>query len=39
MLSRPYGRTVVSLFRPPLPPDDDADPDDGAAPEAADASA
>ena len=24
MTSRSYGRTIVSLFRPPLPPDDDA---------------
>lgn len=23
MTSRPYGRTIVSLFRPPLPPDDE----------------
>jgi 16S rRNA (guanine966-N2)-methyltransferase len=25
MTSRPYGRTIVSLFRPPLPPEDEAD--------------
>jgi 16S rRNA (guanine966-N2)-methyltransferase len=25
MTSRPYGRTIVSLFRPPLPPEEDAD--------------
>ncbi len=25
MTSRPYGRTIVSLFRPPLPPADDAE--------------
>jgi 16S rRNA (guanine966-N2)-methyltransferase len=25
MTSRPYGRTIVSLFRPPLPPEDDAE--------------
>lgn len=24
MTSRPYGRTIVSLFRPPLPPEDEA---------------
>jgi 16S rRNA (guanine966-N2)-methyltransferase len=23
MTSRPYGRTIVSLFRPPLPPEDE----------------
>jgi len=27
MTSRPYGRTIVSLFRPPLPPADDTDED------------
>lgn len=25
MTSRPYGRTIVSLFRPPLPPEDEAE--------------
>jgi 16S rRNA (guanine966-N2)-methyltransferase len=25
MTSRPYGRTIVSLFRPPLPPEESAD--------------
>ena len=25
MTSRPYGRTIVSLFRPPLPPEEEAD--------------
>jgi 16S rRNA (guanine966-N2)-methyltransferase len=34
MTSRPYGRTIVSLFRPPLPPADAAD-----APAAEEASA
>ncbi|MFB6247365.1 MAG: RsmD family RNA methyltransferase [Salinibacter sp.] len=29
MTSRPYGRTIVSLFRPPLPPEDDAEAADG----------
>lgn len=29
MTSRPYGRTIVSLFRPPLPPEDDAEATDG----------
>jgi 16S rRNA (guanine966-N2)-methyltransferase len=32
MTSRPYGRTIVSLFRPPLPPED-ADADAAAAEE------
>jgi len=35
MTSRPYGRTIVSLFRPPLPPEEDTDEaDDAAASEA-----
>jgi 16S rRNA (guanine966-N2)-methyltransferase len=25
MTSRPYGRTIVSLFRPPLPPKEEAE--------------
>jgi 16S rRNA (guanine966-N2)-methyltransferase len=25
MTSRPYGRTIVSLFRPPLPPEEESD--------------
>jgi 16S rRNA (guanine966-N2)-methyltransferase len=25
MTSRPYGRTIVSLFRPPLPPEEGAE--------------
>jgi 16S rRNA (guanine966-N2)-methyltransferase len=43
MTSRPYGRTIVSLFRPPLPPEDDAeaadDPDAVSADDAAASSA
>jgi hypothetical protein len=36
MTSRPYGRTVVSIFRPPLPPeDDDAAGEDAAGEDAA----
>jgi 16S rRNA (guanine966-N2)-methyltransferase len=32
MTSRPYGRTIVSLFRPALPPEDEASPGDEASP-------
>ena len=40
MTSRPYGRTIVSLFRPPLPPEDDAEAaDDSDAVSADDAAA
>ena len=42
MTSRPYGRTIVSLFRPPLPPEDEseaaeetASPSDESAPSSA----
>jgi len=31
MTSRPYGRTIVSLFRPPLPPEEEAESADDAA--------
>lgn len=31
MTSRPYGRTIVSLFRPPLPPAEDAVDDENAS--------
>jgi len=31
MTSRPYGRTIVSLFRPPLPPEEDEEAADSAA--------
>jgi hypothetical protein len=35
MTSRKYGRTIVTIFRPPLPPEDaepeDAEPEDAAA--------
>lgn len=35
MTSRPYGRTIVSLFRPPLPPKEDADGDEDTSDESA----
>lgn len=39
MTSRPYGRTIVSLFRPPLPPADEEEPDDAASTDEASGSA
>lgn len=30
MTSRPYGRTIVSLFRPPLPPEGEEEPEESA---------
>jgi 16S rRNA (guanine966-N2)-methyltransferase len=39
MTSRPYGRTIVSLFRPPLPPEDDAEATDDSDAVSADDSA
>jgi 16S rRNA (guanine966-N2)-methyltransferase len=37
MTSRPYGRTIVSLFRPPLPPEDEAEAAEGETKAAEDA--
>jgi 16S rRNA (guanine966-N2)-methyltransferase len=39
MTSRPYGRTIVSLFRPPLEPEEDAEDADQAEPTEDDAAA